>query len=85
MQVLENPTDRVMITVDPYKASRGRQPRSIPQRTLATIRVQVGDNGYRQLHRFARQWTNAEWAVEDATSLGAPLTRRAWATMVWQW
>ena len=29
--------------------------------------------GYRQLRRFAAHWPDAEWAIEGATGLGAPL------------
>ena len=76
MQVLENTADQVMIAVDPHKASWTAAAVDVSLRALATIRVPVGDDGYRKLRRFARQWTNAEWAVEGATGLGAPLTNR---------
>lgn len=76
MQVLENTPGQVMIAVDPHKASWTAAAVDVSLRALATIRVPVGDDGYRKLRRFARRWTNAEWAVEGATGLGAPLTNR---------
>lgn len=33
-------------------------------------------DGYRALRRFARRWPNADWAIEEAAGVGAPLTRR---------
>ena len=43
---------------------------------MASIRVPVNRDGYRQLRRFARRWPNASWAIEGAAGLGAPLTTR---------
>ena len=43
---------------------------------LATIRAEVSRDGYRALRRFARRWSQAVWAVEGATGLGASLTAR---------
>lgn len=70
------PTDRVVIAVDPHKASwtaavvdSALQPREV-------IRVDVSAAGYRQLCRFAQRWTEPVWAIEGAGGLGAPLTRR---------
>ncbi|UYF97210.1 hypothetical protein OCS65_28080 (plasmid) [Rhodococcus aetherivorans] len=62
--MLENIPGQVMIAVDPHKASWTAAAVDVSLRALATIRVPVGDDGYRKLRRFARQWTNAEWAVE---------------------
>jgi hypothetical protein len=44
--------------------------------TLAAIRIEVNRDGYRQLRRFAGRWSQAVWAVEGATGLGAALTSR---------
>ena len=35
--------------------------------------------GYRDLRRFAARWPGAEWAIEGACGLGAPLTTRLFA------
>ena len=43
---------------------------------LDIIRVPVSGEGYRQLRGFARRWTDPTWAIEGATGLGAPLTKR---------
>ncbi|WP_430335941.1 hypothetical protein [Rhodococcus sp. ACT016] len=75
-QVLGHPRSQVMIAVDPHKASWTAAAVDASLRPLATIRVPVSDDGYRDLRRFAREWTNAGWAVEGATGLGAPLTQR---------
>ncbi len=69
-------TNRVVIAVDPHKASwtaavidTAMQPRDV-------IRVDVSPAGYQQLRRFARQWNDPVWAIEGAAGLGAPLTQR---------
>ena len=42
----------------------------------ATIRVPVSREGYQGLRQFARRWPGAEWAIEGAAGLGAPLITR---------
>ncbi|MFC9769411.1 transposase [Rhodococcus jostii] len=66
----------MMIAVAPHKASWTAAAVDAKLRALATIRVPVGDDGYRTLRRFARRWRDAGWAIEGATGLGAPLTNR---------
>jgi transposase len=67
---------RVVIAVDPHKASWTATAVDGTLRPLATIRVPVSGDGYRALRRFARQRPNAGWAIEGAAGLGAPLTTR---------
>jgi transposase len=43
---------------------------------VATLRVPVSSEGYRQLRRFASRWPQASWAIEGAGGLGALLTTR---------
>jgi transposase len=69
-------TGRVMIAVDPHKASWTAAAVDDRLQPLTTIRVGVGAEGYRRLRRFAGRWPGAEWAIEGATGLGAVLTRR---------
>src|SRR6202045_2030096 len=68
--------DRVVIAVDPHKASWTAPAVDASLQPLASIRVPVSRDGYRALRRFARQWPIAGWAVEGAGGVGAPLTRR---------
>ncbi|UZG60265.1 hypothetical protein [Rhodococcus opacus] len=63
-QVLEDSRSQVMISVDPHKASWTAAAVDASLRPLATIRVPVGDEGYRSLRRFARKWSNTHWAIE---------------------
>ncbi len=65
---------RVVIAVDPHKASWTAAAVDATLQTLATVRVPVSGDGYRSLRRFARQWPDVSWAIEGATGLGAPLT-----------
>jgi len=66
-----------LIAVDPHKASRTAAVVSTATlRPVATIRVVVSREGYRELRRFARCWPRARWAIEGATGLGAPLLAR---------
>jgi transposase len=74
--------DRVVIAVDPHKASWTAAAVGAALEPLAITRVPVSRNGYRALRRFARQWPNANWAIEGAAGLGAPLTTRLRADQI---
>ena len=66
----------VVIAIDPHKASWTAVAVDSRLQPLATIRVEVSRGGYLKLRRFARRWSNAAWAIEGATGLGAALTAR---------
>jgi transposase len=68
--------DRVVIAVDPHKASWTAAAVTASLQPVATLRVPVSPAGYRQLRRFADRWPQASWAIEGAGGLGAPLTAR---------
>ena len=69
-------SDRVIIAVDPHKASWTAAAAGPGLQPLATIRVPAGRVGYQGLRRFATRWPEAEWAIEGAGGLGAPLATR---------
>jgi transposase len=69
-------TDRVVIAVDPHKASWTAVAVDTRLQPLATVRVAVNRDGYRTLQRFARRFPQAFWAIEGAAGLGAPLRDR---------
>lgn len=54
--------DRMIIAVDPHKASWTAVTVDGRQQPVAAVRVEVNREGYRQLRRFARRWPNACWA-----------------------
>ncbi|WP_433304241.1 IS110 family transposase [Actinoplanes sp. CA-030573] len=66
----------VVIAIDPHKASWTAVAVDTRLQPVASIRVPVNRDGYRQLWRFARRWPEASWAIEGAAGLGAPLTTR---------
>jgi transposase len=68
--------DQVVIAVDPHKGSWTAAAVDASLQPLASIRVPVSREGYRALRRFARRWPDVGWAIEGATGVGAPLTRR---------
>ena len=70
------PSERVVIAVDPHKASWTAAAVSTALQPLATFRAPVSNDGYRQLRRFASRWPGAEWAIEGASGMGAPLAAR---------
>jgi transposase len=74
--VSSSPTDRVVIAVDPHKASWTAAVIDTALQPLGVVRVEVSAHGYRQLRRFAQRWAQPVWAIEGAAGLGAPLTRR---------
>lgn len=65
--------ERVVIAVDPHKASWTAAVVNSSLQPLATLRVPVSTEGYQQLRRFASRWPQAGWAIEGAGGLGAPL------------
>ena len=67
---------RVVIAVDPHKASWTAAAVSSALAPLATITVQVGPQGYRQLRCFAERWSTVVWAIEGAGGPGGPLVTR---------
>lgn len=69
-------TSNVVIAIDPHKASWTAAAVDRSLQPLATVRVAVSREGYRTLRRFARQWPHADWAIEGAAGLGAPLITR---------
>ena len=73
---MEENFDRVVIAVDPHKASWTAAAVTASQQPVATLRVPVSAAGYQQLRRFADRWPQASWAIEGAGGLGAPLTAR---------
>jgi transposase len=66
-------SERVVIAVDPHKASWTAAAVGLALAPLATLRTPVSRQGYRQLRRFAARWPEAVWAIEGATGLGARL------------
>ena len=70
------PKDRVVIAVDPHKASWTAAAVDASLQPIDIIRVPVSHEGYRALRRFARRWSDPGWAIEGAAGLGAPLTQR---------
>ena len=72
----KNVPERVVIAVDPHKASWTAAAVGSALAPLATLRTPVSREGYRQLRRFAARWPDAVWAIEGATGLGSPLV--AW-------
>ncbi len=69
-------SNRVVIAVDPHKASWTAAVVNCSLQPLATLRVPVSAEGYQQLRRFASRWPQASWAIEGAGGLGAPLAIR---------
>ena len=72
----EGNVERVVIAVDPHKASWTAAAVEASWQPVATVRVPVSLAGYRALRRFAERWPQASWAIEGAGGLGAPLTAR---------
>lgn len=68
--------DRVVIAIDPHKASWTAAAVDSGLQVRETIRVPVSRDGYRQLRQFARRFASPSWAIEGAAGLGAPLATR---------
>jgi transposase len=63
---IQSGKDKVVIAVDPHKASWTAAAVDGSLQPLASVRVPVSRDGYQALRRFARQWPTASWAIEGA-------------------
>jgi transposase len=57
-------SERVVVAIDPHKASWTAAEVDGSLQVLATLRVPVNRSGYRDLRRFAGRWQQASWAIE---------------------
>jgi transposase len=64
----------VIIGVDPHKRSHTAAV-LIGQRVLDQLRVPATPAGIQQLHRWASQWPERRWAIENAYGLGRCLSQ----------
>lgn len=64
------------IAVDPHKTSSTVAAPHASLQPPAGIRVPVSRDGYRALRGFARRWADPGYAIEEATDVGTPMTRR---------
>ena len=62
--------DRVVIGMDPHKASVTLEARDARKALRARGRFRTDGRGYRQLLRFARLWPLRTWAVQGAHGIG---------------
>src|ERR1700753_3611494 len=76
MSVVSSIDRRVVIAIDPHKASWTAAVVNQSAQPLATLRVAVNHDGYRSLRRLASTWHASMWAIEGARGMGAPLTAR---------
>src|SRR4029450_787958 len=66
----------VMLGVDPHKQSHTTTALVTgSHQQLATLRVPASPSGYRQLLKWARQFPQRRWAIENARGLGCHLTQ----------
>jgi transposase len=68
--------DRVIIGVDPHKASVTIEARDTREVLRATGRFGTDTGTYRQLLKVAHQWSDRVWAVEGANGIGRPFAQR---------
>ena len=68
---------RVLIGVDPHKASNTLVVIDAQERVLAQQRFVNDRDGYRAMKAFARAFPERTWAVEGARGVGAGLAQPA--------
>jgi len=67
---------RMIIAVDPHKASVTIEVVDGDGKVAATGRFGTDERSYRNLLRYTRRWPHRVWAVEGAQGAGRPLTQR---------
>jgi len=67
---------RMIIAVDPHKASVTIEVIDGDGKVAATGRFGTDARSYRNLLRYARRWPHRMWAVEGAEGAGRPFTQR---------
>jgi transposase len=65
----------VIIGIDPHKGSHTAAALDARQRVLGQIRVVATPAGYRELRRWATDWPERRWAVENVGGLGRPVAQ----------
>jgi transposase len=73
-QPVPNESTDVVIGVDPHKRSHTAAV-LVGQRVLDQLRVPATRAGIQQLQRWANQWSQRRWAVENAYGLGRSLSQ----------
>jgi len=64
----------MVIGVDPHKSSHTAAAVDPATNTaVASLRVDASFAGYRELVRWARQFPERRWAIENAKGLGLPI------------
>ena len=71
------PSERVVIAIDPHKASWTAAVVDASPQPVATIRVPVSRDGYRQLRRFASRWPDADLGNRRRIGPGCAADRAA--------
>jgi transposase len=66
---------RIIIGVDPHKASHTAAALGDRHQVLAHLRVGSDRAGYQQLRRWSARWPRRLWAVENTAGLGNSLTQ----------
>src|SRR3954453_16993175 len=66
----------VMIGVDPHKGSHTAVAVDASERSLAELRVRSGPKQLERLLKWAEQFLERTWAVENATGLGYLLAQQ---------
>ena len=65
----------VTIGIDPHKSSHTAAALDDHQRVRAQLRAPATRAGYRELRRWAAQWPQRRWAIENAAGLGRTLAQ----------
>jgi transposase len=68
--------DRVIIGMDPHKASVTIEARDTREVLRATGRFGTDNRQYKAMLQVARQWPERVWAVEGANGIGRPVAQR---------
>lgn len=67
---------RMIIAVDPHKASVTIEVVDGDGKVAATGRFETDERSYRNLLTYVRRWPHRVWAVEGAEGAGRPFTQR---------
>jgi transposase len=68
--------DRVVIGMDPHKASVTIEARDTREILRATGRFGTDKRQYQAMLKVARQWSVRAWAVEGANGISRPIAQR---------
>ena len=78
-----NPSERVVIGMDPHKRSATVEVMAGDETILGTGRFGTDRDGYAAMAKYAKQWPDRVWAIEGCQGIGRHIATRRLPLRFW--